>query len=196
MMRVRGRGLRWAYTPALATLAAVAAAFLLGGRAENAASATTCTDSQLVPNVAELLVSQGAPGYARLARGKETIVRAYLTNPTTCTVSSKQSVAPVSATLDVSYSNGATGSAAQLSNYQPLSGKLGAATQIYSTSDPLFVVPTSYLAPANLGSSAFSITFTLKITYSRNGSATTITTSGTSKTVDVDQKTNALRVLV
>jgi hypothetical protein len=196
MMSFRGRGLRWAYTPALATVAVLATALLLGARAENAVSASTCTDSQLVPNVAELLVSQGAPGYVRFARGKETIVRAYLTNPTTCTVSSKQSVAPVSATLDVSYSNGATGSAAQLSNYQPLSGKLGAATQIYSTSDPLFVVPTSYLAPANLGSSAFSITFTLKITYSRNGSATTITTSGTSKTVDVDQKTNALRVLV
>jgi hypothetical protein len=158
-------------------------------------SASTCTDAQLVPNVAELLVSQGAPGYVRLARGKETIVRAYLTNPTACTVSSRQSIAPVSATLDVTYPNGATGTPAQLQNYQPLAGKLATATQIYSTSDPLFVVPTSYLAPAN-GGSAFSIKFTLKVTYSRNGSASYITTTGTDKTVDVDQKTNALRVLV
>ena len=136
-MRFRGRGRRWASASALATLAALTAALLLGARAENAVSASTCTDSQLVPNVAELLVSQGAPGYARLARGKETIVRAYLTNPTTCTLSNRQSITPVSATLDVSYSNGANGTAAQLSNYQPLAGKLGAATQIYSTSDPL-----------------------------------------------------------
>src|SRR2546423_9548214 len=105
MMRVRGRGLRWAYTPALATLAAVAAAFLLGARAENAASASTCTDTQLVPNVAELLVSQGAPGYARLARGKETIVRAYLTNPTPGALTNSQSITPISATLDTTHLN-------------------------------------------------------------------------------------------
>src|SRR5919197_389974 len=131
-MRARG-SLRWAYGPALAMLSA---ALLFGVRAQSARTASTaCTDSQLVPNVAELLVSQGAPGYTRLARGKETIVRAYLTNPpsTVCTVSSRQSITPISATLDVSYSNGATGTAAQLREYQPLSGKLGSAAQIYSS---------------------------------------------------------------
>jgi hypothetical protein len=92
MMRIRGRRRRWAYTSALATLAALAAALLLGTRAEKAVSASTCTDSQLAPNLAELLVSQGAPGYGRLARGKEMIVRAYLTNPTRCKVSSRQSI--------------------------------------------------------------------------------------------------------
>jgi hypothetical protein len=197
-MRFRGRGLRPANAPALAAIAALAAALLFGARAPNAVSATTCTDSQLVPNVAQLLVSQGAPGYTRFARGKETIVRAYLTTPTTCSLTNKQSIAPISATLDVSYSNGATGTAAQLTNYQPLSGRLGAASQVYSASDPLFVVPTSYLAPAN-GGSAFKIKFTLRITYSRNGT-TTLTTAGTesnaAKEVDVDQKTNALRVLI
>src|SRR6266704_224241 len=149
MMKFRGRGSRCAYAPALATLAALAAALLLGARAENAVSATTCTDSQLVPNIAELLVSQGAPGYARLARGKETIVRAYLTNPTTCTLSNRQSITPISATLDTTYLNGATGSAAQLTNYAPLSGKVTSITPlVYSTSDPIFVVPASYMAPA------------------------------------------------
>jgi len=209
MMRFRGRGLRWAYTPALATLAALAAALLLGARAENAVSASTCTDSQLVPNVAELLVSQGAPGYGRLARGKETIVRAYLTNPTTCTVSSRQSIAPVSATLGVSYSTGDTAPPAPdapwcvtgtCTNFAPLSGKLGATTQIYSTSDPFFVVPASYLAPNPANTAAYNITFTLKITYSRNGSTSYQTTTGSeanaTKSVPVDQKTNALRVLV
>jgi hypothetical protein len=193
-MGIRGTALRYVLTLALAALAA---AFLFGARAEKALPATTCTDSQLVPNVAELLVSQGAPGYTRLARGKETIVRAYLTTPpsTVCTLSSRQSITPISATLGVSYPSGATGSPTQLTNYQPLSGKLGTARQIYSTSDPFFVVPDSYLAPANLGS-AFSISFSLRITYSRNGSTTYLTTNPTTTTSSVDQKTNALRVLV
>src|SRR5437870_5060523 len=212
-MRFRGRGLQCVCTPGLATLgalAAVAATLLLGARAESAASATTCTDTQLVPNVAELLVSQGAPGYTRLARGKETIVRAYLTNPTTCTLSNRQSIAPVSATLDVSYSNGATAPptpdmpwcvTGTCTNFAPLSGKLGTTTQIYSTSDPLFVVPATYLAPNPANPLAYDITFKLKITYSRNGSTSYQTTTGnetnaTKGPVPVDQKTNALRVLV
>src|SRR5256885_3419398 len=207
-MRFRGRGRRWASASALATLAALAAALLLGARAENAVSASTCADSQLVPNVAELLVSQGAPGYARLARGKETIVRAYLTNPTTCTLSNRQSITPVSARVSVSYSAGGPApaqttdwcAAGTCSNYPPLAGKLGAAAQIYSTSDPIFVIPDFYLAPNPLNTGAYNITFTLKITYSRNGSTTYNTTTGTetnaTKTVPVDKKTNALRVLI
>jgi len=169
---------------------AIALAVLVG-RASGAVTAT-CTNDQLVPNVAELLVSQGAPGYAKLARGKETIVRAYLRNPTGCTLSNKQSITPVSATLDVG--GGATGP--QLTNYQPLSGKLGVAQQIYSTSDPIFVVPASYLAPAG-NTSSFNATFTLGLTYTRTGSTSSFTNAtAAAATVTVDQKTNALRVLV
>ena len=155
-------------------------------------------------------MSQGAPGYTRLARGKETIVRAYLTNPTTCTLSNRQSIAPVSATLDVSYSNGATAPptpdmpwcvTGTCTNFAPLSGRLGTTTQIYSTSDPLFVVPATYLAPNPANPAAYDITFKLKITYSRNGSTSYQTTTGnetnaTKGPVPVDQKTNALRVLI
>jgi hypothetical protein len=138
------------------------------------------------------LVSQGAPGYARLARGKETIVRAYLTTPTTCTLSNKQSIAPFSATLNVT--NGDSPAPAQLREYAPLSGKLGTAAQIYSSADPFFVVPASYLAPTN--TTNFNASFTLAITYTRNGVATQYTTGPTVTTKPVDQKTNALRILV
>lgn len=188
-MRVRGRGVWWACAPAVAV---VVAAFLLGAGTGGAASLANCTDSQLIPRVAEVLVSQGAPGYARLARGKETIVRAYLATPTNCTVTTRQSIAPFSATLDVM--NGDSPAPAQLREYAPLSGKVGAATQIYSTADPFFVVPASYLAPTSINS--FTANFTLTITYTRNGLATTYTTSPPATTKPVDQKTNALRVLV
>src|SRR5436190_6707559 len=134
-----------------ALVLAIAAAVLMGGAGK--AFAASCSDAQVVPRIAELSVTQGAPGYARLARGKETIVRAYLTTPTACPLSTKQSISPISATLDVSYSNGASGTQQQqqLTNYQPLSGRLGATQQIYSSADPFFVVPDSYLAPANDG---------------------------------------------
>jgi hypothetical protein len=185
-MKVRGRRLSWPWAAVVAV-----AALMIGAPAESALTAA-CTDAQLVPR-AELSVSQGAPGYARLARGKETIVRAYLTNPSTCTPSNKQSIAPVSATLDVA--NGDAPPPAQLSNYAPLAGKLGAAQQIAPTSDPFFVVPASYLAPTNTNS--FNISFTLNITYTRNGLATRFTSnSAATMSKPVDQRTNALRILV
>jgi hypothetical protein len=198
-MTVRGRSRFWACPPAVVVLVV---AIVIGVRAQSAQSLSTCTDAQLVPRVAELLVSQGAPGYTatgfKLARGKETIVRAYLTTPTGCTLANKQSITPISATLDTAYSNGATGSAAQLTNYAPLSGKVTSATPLlYSTSDPIFVAPGSYMAPAP---TKFDVKFTLKVTYSRNGSSTYNQTAATdpnaATTVTVDQKTNALRVLV
>jgi hypothetical protein len=155
----------------------------------------TCTDAQLVPHVAQLLVSQGAPGYTRLARGKEAIVRAYLTNPTTCTLSNKQAITPTSATLDVTIANASAGPL--LANNDPLSGKLIATQQAYSTSDPYFVVPAAYLRPLSTTDS-FTVNFNFGLTYTRTGSTApmTSTTGLTTAAATVDKKTNALRILI
>lgn len=212
----RGRsGLRYAGAPAL--VAAIAAALLIGTPATSAPLAD-CVDSQVVPRIAELLVSQGAPGYtasAKLARGKETIVRAYLTTPTACTLTRKQAITPVSAKVEVSYSGTGPLTApiqttpscgsppGTCSNYAPLAGKLVATTAVSPTSDPFFVIPDFYLAPdPSTNTNEFNITFKLRITYNRTtaGGTTTLTTTGTETnavtTVGVDRKTNALRVLV
>jgi hypothetical protein len=180
----------------LAIVLATALAGLIGG-AERAWAAN-CSNTQLVPDIAELMVSQGAPGYTKLARGKEAIVRAYLRNPTTCTVTSKQAITPVSATLSVSYLSPVTDPApAPLANFQPLSGKLLAAAQDYSTADPFFLVPASYLRPP-LTTGQFNVTFTLTLTYTRTGSTapSTTTTGPNAVTATVNQRTNALRVLI
>jgi hypothetical protein len=180
----------------LAIVLATALAGLIAGA--DRAWAANCSNTQLVPNVSELLVSQGAPGYLKLARGKEAVVRAYLRNPTTCTVTSKQAITPVSATLSVVYSGGATDPApAPLTNFQPLSGKLLAAAQDYSTADPFFLVPASYLAPVST-TGEFNVTFTLTLTYTRTGSTapSTTTTGQNAATALVNQKTNALRILI
>jgi hypothetical protein len=163
----------------------------------------TCTDSQLVPNVADLSVSQGAPGYARYARGKDGVVRAYLTLPTTCTLSARnpaQSITVKSAKLFVKQNGTLVHTIAP--PYSFSAGKLTTTTaQAYAVTDPLFLVPAAdFTLFAN--DSSFSLTVTLEVTYDRVGTTTsTQTLSGTTanggeKTVTVDRKTNALRVLV
>jgi hypothetical protein len=164
-------------------------------------SLPSCTTSQLVPTISEIAVDQGLPqggsSYARLARGKETLVRVYLTTPASCALTKSQKIEPQSATLGVN--NSLTTS--NLTNVDPLAGALAAGQQISATSDPYFDVAGSLLAPANNGA-AFNATFTAQVNYkSTNG--TTVVTGITSasaanavKTVAVDRRTNAIRVLV
>jgi hypothetical protein len=180
--------------------ASIALAGIAGSVASEEARAATCTSAQLIPNVADLRVVQGAPlklsGSApldRLARGKTTIVRAYLTHPTTCTLDRRQAINPVSATLDVKVDGVSVGP--PLSNRGTLSGTLSATQQVFSTADPYFVVPASYLTPDS--SSSFEVTFALSLTYNRTGATSqTNITGATTAGATVDRRTNALRVLV
>ncbi|MEP6893099.1 MAG: hypothetical protein ABI927_04890, partial [Gaiellaceae bacterium] len=160
-------------------------------------SLPSCSTAQLVPTISELSVNQGLPTYTRLARGKEATVRAYLTLPSSCAATRTQKIEPTSAMLTVN-----NGSAQVLANAETLTGAIGSAAQISSTADPYFVVPASNLAPANFGA-AFNATFTLQVTYKRtDGTSVTgglLTSTGATnatKTVPVDKRTNALRVLV
>lgn len=178
---------------------AVFAPFSLGAAPT---SLPSCTTSQLVPAISEIAVDQGLPqggsSYARLARGKETLVRVYLTTPTICALTRSQRIEPQSATLAV---NNSVTTPSNLTNVDPLAGALAAGQQISATSDPYFDVAGSLLEPAN-GGAAFSATFTAQVNYkSTNG--TTVVTGTTSasaanavKTVAVDRLTNAIRVLV
>jgi hypothetical protein len=188
---------------AVVTGAAIAACALFAPFSLGAAgtSLPSCTTSQLVPAISEIAVDQGLPqggsSYARLARGKETLVRVYLTTPTSCALTRSQKIEPQSATLAVN--NSVTTS--NLTNVDPLAGALSAAQQISATSDPYFDVSGSLLTPAN-GGAAFNATFTAQVNYkSTNG--TTVVTGTTSasaanavKTAAVDRRINSIRVLV
>lgn len=160
-------------------------------------SLPSCTTASLVPNLANLSAVQGLPqgssgqAYALLARGKETLVRASLTLPTTCAVSKSQSITPKTATLAVSNPDGAQPT---VSTYNMLSGNLTSTTQIEGTSDPLFVVPASDLTPS--ATTSFSLGLTLTLNYAVNGGTTTTAVSYPQKNVQVDQRSRALRVLV
>jgi hypothetical protein len=163
-------------------------------------SLPSCATAQLVPNISELAVDQGLPqgtSYTRLARGKDALVRAYLTTPSSCALTRSESITPQSASLTVNNGVATT----TIANAEALSGNVASAQQISATSDPYFFVPGSVLEPAN-GGAAFNSAFTVTVTYKATNGTTVVngttstTASNASKTVPVDQKANALRVLV
>jgi Penicillin-Binding Protein C-terminus Family len=157
-----------------------------------------CTASDLVPRFAKIVVTQGPTSFTRAARGKEAVVRAHLAIPTTCLVARTQSINPTSATLTV------TGGSASgpIANYNPLSGALGSAVLADSTADPLFLVPAAALRPGD-GSTTSALSVAVRVTYTRVSGGVTTTgqitpagAAGSTKTLTLDRKGNALRVLL
>src|SRR3989442_1136617 len=126
--------------------------------AARADAVTTCTLAQLIPQLADSTVIQGigsingSGGYSPLSRGKETLVRFYLTlpSPTVCTVNSTtQSIKVTSASLIVD--NSKTTSASVAYNAFGTAGQSVAATmQPDWPADPLFVVAGADLAPTGV----------------------------------------------
>jgi hypothetical protein len=144
------------------------------------------------------MVNQGIGNYSYLVRGKETVVKFFLTGPTSCTMSSGQSINVTGASLTVS--NQGTQIVTGLPSFQSF-GNAPAVTATQSSNspaDPVFAVPSTALTPGD-GSATFMPTFTARVTYSTtNGKTTTTGLSATlTKTgVTFDKRTNALRVLV
>src|SRR5439155_3245221 len=123
MNRLRLLGLPCGALLGMVAACAVGALAVLSPMASGAASTSlsSCTDDALVPVVSSVNVAQGLP-YVRLARGKQAVVRAYLTTPATCALTRRQSLTPTAATLTVG--NGSPQAA--LANSEPLAGILAA----------------------------------------------------------------------
>jgi len=164
-----------------------------------AAAATTCT---LTPQLRSVTINQGLGSYQPLVRGKETLVRLYLSLP---------SCAAKNATITLQGATLTVNAAGALSNTigaptpPPVSpfpsiASYTAATAIDSPADPKFVVPGAYLQPAT--TAAFTATFTATVTYSAGGAApatanfASLSGSTAPITTTVERKTNALRLLV
>ena len=66
-------------------------------------AAVACTATTLVPTLGRSEVNQGLGSYDRLTRGKDVLLRLYLTLPptTTCTLASGQAITIRSATLTI-----------------------------------------------------------------------------------------------
>jgi hypothetical protein len=176
-------------------------ALLAAAQPQAASGLSNCTSSQLVPELREVSVNQGVGSYARLVRGKETLVKFFLSNPTTCTVTTSQSLNVTAATLTV---NNMTQTFSGIAPFQSFAAapavSPGPAPSTNSPADPIFAVPAAHLVPAIPDTATFTPTFTTTITYSRKVGTTT--TPGftvmysNSTPVTFERKTRALRVLV
>jgi hypothetical protein len=181
----------------MAVFSVLAAVLLVAASPKVARGLSNCTSTQLAPALGDVTVNQGLGNYTYRVRGKETLVKFFLTNPTTCTVTSTQSINITGATLTVS--TAPTGSPA-VSAFQSfgLSPAVTSAVSTNSPADPVFAVPSNYLTPTATDVT-FTPTFTATVTYSRKvGTSTTsgLTATFSNSNARFDHQTGALRVLV
>src|SRR4029450_9681476 len=186
-------------------LAALVISVLLGGLAaakpQTASGLSNCTASELVPALREVSVNQGVGSYARRVRGKETLVKFFLSNPTTCVVTSTQSLNVTGATLTV---NNTVQTFTGIAPFQSFAAApaVSAALSNNSAADPIFAVPAANLVPAlaNPDTDTFTPTFTATVTYSRksgrHATAGLTATYSNTTAVTFERRTRALRVLV
>ncbi len=186
-------------------LCALSAAALLAGASEGAGTLSACLPGTLVPQLGAVTTNQGVGSYVRLARGKETLVRFFLTFPSAVGTTCSGSINVTAATMTVTSSAGA--SLSPITAYQSFGtgAPISASTpSVDSNADPKFVVPgprmNSCLVDLSAGAtcsdtSTFTLTFSASVSYTTSASATATTaTFGTSATVE--RTTNALRILV
>ncbi|MBA2556506.1 MAG: CSLREA domain-containing protein, partial [Chloroflexi bacterium] len=167
-------------------------------------SAATCS---LVPQLRDVTINQGLGAYTPLVRGKETLVRWYLSLP--ACAASGASIRLTGAALRVTRT-GLTALIGRptpaLRSPYPLLPPHRQASLLDAPGDPLFVVPGSVLAPAGT-TSRFTATFRATINYSARESATATPVTGsitftkrpgttTAISATVERRTNALRILV
>ncbi|HVQ88508.1 MAG TPA: hypothetical protein VMT88_10025, partial [Actinomycetes bacterium] len=180
-------------------LATATLAMVHGG----SATAATCA---LTPQLRDVAITQGVGSYTPLVRGKEALVRAYLSLPS-CAAKSN-TIAVTGASLSVSAAGTNTNITPDnlVTNPAPLLAPYTNAPAVDSPADTRFVVPGSVLAPAATAA-RFTATMTVRINYSAitgsgatpvTGSVNFTTRPGTTNPIStvVEKRSNALRILV
>ena len=189
----------WRSCSAMAVVGMLAAGLLAAAAPQTAVGASNCTTSQLIPALGDVTINQGlGTTYAYKVRGKETLVKFFLTKPTNCTLTSTQSINITGATLTV---NNTLQTFPPFAAFQSFAAApaVTATASTNSPADPIFAVPANDLVPAIADTQTFTPTFTATVAYSRkSGTSTTsgLTTSFSNSSATFDHKTRALRVLV
>jgi len=164
----------------------------------------------LVPQLRAVTLNEGLGSYATLARGKETLVRLFLSLPSCA--GSGASIALTGGTLTVLNGTTTLGTISAptpvpaAAPNSPLMAPYASAPALDSPADPKFVVPGSVLAPSAT-TVQFTATFKATVRYSAKTSKSATAVSGTATftsltgstapiTATVQARTNALRILV
>ncbi len=174
----------------------VAVALCLPQGAQQAATAAgTCT---LTPQLRDFTVNQGVGSYAVLTRGKETLVRLYLSKPSCAAKNQAMNLTAASLTMNVPGSPSKTYAALnQVTSGSPLTAYTGAPAPD-AAGDPTFVIPGADLTSSN-PATRFTATFTATLSVSTSATPTTISAisgGGAALTATVETRTKALRILV
>lgn len=169
-------------------------------------SAAACT---LTPTLQSSTITQGLNSYSVLGRGKETLVRLYLSLPSCAATTNAIRVNSAQATVTVKdAASGAVQSTTTLSPTAPIPDSAGNYPQItnltplaaVASSDPMFVIPGSLLAPAgDVNRLTIGITATIGYQVLPSGAPASLTLPAARQTAitrTVEKRTNALRVLV
>src|SRR5690348_2821463 len=162
----------------------------------SAAGGGTCAVAPVLRDSAVNQGVSGTAGYSPLVRGKDTVVRLYLSGPNCGT----QTFQLTSASLQVKNGTANLGNAiaadpapANVGGRFPAIATYSAAAVANDTpGDAKFLVPGYVLAPS--ATTPFTATFTATIGWVSSGGTTG--TSTFNVTAPVDQKSNALRILV
>src|SRR5436190_564242 len=188
----------------LAAIVAAVTVVLLPGT-QNVSAGGSCA---VVPTLRDSAVDQGVggttvAGYAPLVRGKDTLVRFYLSNPS-CS-SSQLQILDASLSATIANSDGTTKTIGPFASINPYaadaSGNFPVASPYTAapittdtTSDPRFVAPGYLLAAST--TAAFRVTFNLTGHFRIGATGASAAFGPLSTTGSFDQKTRALRVLV
>lgn len=172
----------------------------------------------LVPKLTDVTINQGLGSYNPLARGKDTLVKLYLSLPDCANTSAGDQIT-VTSPAGTPTSLTATGTASDGSQIPPFTvnmynqpgfnlGPAVNAPYLNQPADPTFLIPGSLLQPTTTGAS-FSLSFQATVNFTARPGTGSASTPGTSPTVfstrpsstatisaTVERKTNALRVLV
>lgn len=177
-----------------------AASLVAGGMAllPGSPAVAAVTEPCLKPRVADVMVSQGLPTYAKLVRGKSALVKLFMQVPSCAPVGTKMRVT----SGELRLSGGATGAVPLAS--LPLSEIAPPSTAPIPSAqgDPLFLVPGSQLVPAGADAATVSFTATLGFTTTKAdgtsvSDALTVTQrpDGTAISAVVEKASNPMRVL-
>ncbi|GAC1442531.1 MAG: hypothetical protein NVS3B26_00060 [Mycobacteriales bacterium] len=194
------RGRRWRRSQLAALLSGILMLSGLTLISGPEASANTCT-SPLAPVLRSSTINQGLGSYARLARGKTTMFRAYLSLPSCSASTDTIRLASAEPQLTMTGPGGTK-------TYTPFSPTVGTYVNSYANApandyvgDPKFLIPGADLAPAATTLS-YTLGFSLTVAYTASDASGVVKTvtltpqTGTSLSATVEARTNALRILV
>lgn len=167
----------------------------------------TCLAGQLAPQLGATTINQGVGSYASpgslLVRGKDTLVRFFLTNQSAVNSTCAGTTFVRSATLTVS--NGlATFTTPALQTFGTSGTAITSSTvAVDSNADPKFVLPAavanSCLSATCADNAGFTLTFSVNLTYSTSLTGSPVTSltvpSSGAPTAAFDQATAPLRIL-